>query len=90
MFFSSYMSVSSYNVVQAATLADGTIAYNTLTTNAFDPFFYSNVFQMIWWFSLISLIVGVAFTLVVVYDAKTRKRVPKWKQQWNQRHGFDQ
>jgi len=90
IFFSGYMSASAYNVVQAATLSDGSIVYNKLTTMAFDPFFYSQMFQIIYWFSIISFIIGIGFTLVVVYDAKTRKRVPKWKQQWNQRHGFDQ
>jgi hypothetical protein len=91
MFFSSYMSLSSYNVVQAATLADGTIVYNTLTTMAFDPFFYSQIFQMVYWYSVISFILGIAFSLVVIYDNKQQKkhRIPKWKQDFNRQHGLE-
>lgn len=86
MFFSGYMSASAYNVVQQATLSDGTLVYNKMNTAAFDPVFFSGLFQIIYWFSIIAFLIGVAFTLVVIYDAKTRKKVPKWKQRWNDQH----
>jgi len=89
MFLSSYLQVSAYNVVQSATLTDGTISYNKLTTLAFDPVFFEGLHSIFWWFFVISFIVSVVFTLVVVYDAKNKKRLPKWKQQWQDRNGWE-
>ncbi len=74
IFFSSYMSLSAYNVVQM-TATDGVIEYTKLTTIAFDPLFYSSVFQIIYWFSIITFLLGIAFSLVVIYD---NKKQPRW------------
>lgn len=89
IFFSSYLSIASFNVVQLTTNADGTIMYTTLNTSQFDPIFFSWLMQLVYWFSIIMFLVGVFFTVIAMVDFRRKRRIPKWKKRLYAQRGIE-
>jgi len=83
IFLSSYLSAAAWGVVQYATLSDGTPNYVTINNAYFNPMFFSWLFQIIFWYSIIMFLIGIAFTMIGYSEYKREKRTPKWKKEWN-------